>query len=107
MTEFAVELRHRCRNSKCRSKLPTSVANEREAFCTRGCHASFYRERCLVCERGMRLICNKGKCRNAWRGIGFGRLCTIRCKINSRKARFYWGKTAPQTRSSAALEADP
>jgi hypothetical protein len=81
MTEFAVELRHRCRNPKCRCKLPMPIANEREAFCARGCHRSFYRKRCLVCEgpieqpkRGTRLICNKAKCRNAWRaGIGFGR----------------------------------
>jgi hypothetical protein len=81
MTDFNIELRHRCRNPKCRSKLPAPVANEREAFCSRGCHASFYRKRCLVCERaieqpkrGSRLICDKAKCRNVWRvKIGFGR----------------------------------
>src|SRR5262249_161063 len=45
------EVRQRCRNSRCRSKLPASVSNPREAFCTRGCHNSFYRHRCLICER--------------------------------------------------------
>ena len=35
MTDFAQELRHRCRNPRCRSKLPAPVANAREAFCTR------------------------------------------------------------------------
>jgi hypothetical protein len=26
------------------------VANEREAFCAKGCHSSFYRKRCVVCD---------------------------------------------------------
>ena len=53
MTEFKQELGHYCRNPKCRSKLPEPVANEREAFCARGCHSGFYRKRCLVCEAPM------------------------------------------------------
>jgi hypothetical protein len=80
MTEFKRELRHRCRNPKCRSKLPAPVANEREAFCARGCHGGFYRKRCLVCEAPMerktehQLVCGKRKCRNALKAnIGFGR----------------------------------
>jgi hypothetical protein len=76
MTEFATELRHYCRNPKCRSKLPKPVANPREAFCVRGCHSSFYLKRCRICEgaiaqpsgRGApRLICKKSKCRNTWK----------------------------------------
>jgi hypothetical protein len=51
MTEFKQELRHFCRNPKCRSKLPAPVANEREAFCARGCYNSFYLHRCRVCEK--------------------------------------------------------
>jgi len=47
-------LRHRCRNPRCRMKLPAPVENEHHAFCTSGCHASFYRSRCLVCEEPMR-----------------------------------------------------
>jgi hypothetical protein len=43
--------RHFCRNPRCRSKLPAPVENHHHAFCCRGCHAQFYRARCLVCER--------------------------------------------------------
>jgi len=76
---------HYCRNPRCRSKLPTPVSNERESFCCRGCHARFFRTRCRVCEgpieqpaRGTRLICNKAKCKSAWRpGFGFGRYHTL------------------------------
>jgi hypothetical protein len=75
--------RHYCRNPKCRSKLPVPVSNPREAFCTRGCHNSFYRKRCLVCEAAMerrterQLVCGKRKCRNALKaGEGFGRYHT-------------------------------
>jgi hypothetical protein len=70
MTEFAQTLRHRCRNPHCRSKLPTPVANPREAFCTKGCRSSFYRKRCVICERemvrktGNQLVCGKRRCRN-------------------------------------------
>ena len=53
MTEFATNLRRRCRNPKCRLKLPEPVSNEREAFCCRGCYRSFYRHRCLICEQPM------------------------------------------------------
>jgi hypothetical protein len=48
------QLRHYCRNLKCRSKLPAPIENEHHAFCAPGCHASFYRSRCLVCEEPMR-----------------------------------------------------
>ena len=46
--------RHYCRNLKCRSKLPALIENEHHAFCCRGCHSSFYRSRCLVCEEPIR-----------------------------------------------------
>jgi hypothetical protein len=81
LTDFVAELRHHCRNPRCRSKLKAPVTNPREAFCTRGCHGSFYLKRCRVCEepierakRGARLICKKSKCRNAFKDkSGFGR----------------------------------
>jgi hypothetical protein len=80
MTEFTETLRHYCRNSRCRSKLPTPVSNPRDAFCTKGCHSSFYRRRCLICEQPMerrtetQLICGKRRCRNALQArIGLGR----------------------------------
>jgi hypothetical protein len=71
MTDFTETLRHYCRNPRCRSKLPAPVSNPRDAFCTRGCHSSFYRKRCLICEQPMerksenQLICGKRRCRNA------------------------------------------
>jgi hypothetical protein len=82
--EFAeTALRHRCRNPKCRMRLPTPVSNDREAFCCRGCHSSFYLRRCRVCERPIEraktggnphLICKRAQCRNAFAsGLGFGR----------------------------------
>jgi hypothetical protein len=46
--------RHYCRNTHCRAKLAAPVDNEHHAFCTSGCHAIFYRHRCLVCENAMR-----------------------------------------------------
>ena len=76
-------LRHRCR--QCRAKLPASVTNAREAFCSRGCYTSFFRTRCRVCEapieqpaRGIRLICSRAKCKSARRAdLGFGRYHTL------------------------------
>ena len=71
MTDFATETRHYCRNPRCRMKLKAPVENPRAAFCTRGCHSSFYRRRCVVCEHDMerktenQLICGKRRCRNA------------------------------------------
>src|SRR5262249_660594 len=51
---MSVELRHYCRNPRCRSKLPAPVENEHHGFCTPGCHTSFYRSRCQVCEEPIR-----------------------------------------------------
>jgi hypothetical protein len=71
---LAPDLRYRCRNPRCRVKLPAPVSNTREAFCCRGCYDGFFRTRCQVCEdpieqpaRGTRLTCNKAKCKNLWR----------------------------------------
>jgi len=44
-------LRHRCRNPRCRGKLKRPVDNPHHAFCCPGCFASYFRNRCLVCER--------------------------------------------------------
>jgi hypothetical protein len=83
---FPLEVLHRCRNPRCRVNLPAPVSNAREAFCCRGCHASFYLNRCRACEApieqpargGVRLICRKAKCKSAWRAdLGFGRYHTL------------------------------
>jgi hypothetical protein len=74
MTDFAPQLRHRCRHPKCRSKLPTPVSNPHRAFCTPGCHSSFYLKRCLVCENekpakstARRKLCRRPKCESRYR----------------------------------------
>jgi hypothetical protein len=53
-------LRHRCRNPRCRLKLPAPVENHHCAFCTRGCFESFYQNRCRVCERDLRKTGRRG-----------------------------------------------
>jgi hypothetical protein len=46
------DLRHKCRYTPhCGRKLDEAVDNKHHAFCSRGCHAGFYRKRCLVCEK--------------------------------------------------------
>jgi hypothetical protein len=105
MTEFVAELRHYCRNPKCRSKLPNPIANPKEAFCARGCHSSFYRRHCLVCEcpieqpkRGSRQLCKKSKCRNVFQG-GFdgGRYHgSPSAKLISKTPDFIESKRAPK-----------
>jgi hypothetical protein len=100
MTEFVAEVRHYCRNPRCRSKLPQSLANPREAFCARGCHSSFYRKRCLVCEGPMtrrredQKVCRKSKCRSAFRaGFDAGRyLPSSSAKLGSKILDFIGSK---------------
>jgi hypothetical protein len=63
--------RHYCRH--CRGKLKAPVANHREALCVKGCHSSFYRHRCIVCERAMprnagnQRTCYRADCKDTWR----------------------------------------
>ena len=68
MTDFGETRRQRCR--ECHIKLPSTTANDHHAFCCKGCHASFYRQRCAVCEAGQvrRRVCHRLKCRSAYRG---------------------------------------
>jgi hypothetical protein len=64
------KMRHMCRNTHCRLKLPTPVENEHHAFCTRSCHAVYYRTRCQVCEAPIRrkterqFTCFSRKCKS-------------------------------------------
>ena len=68
MTAFAETRRQRCR--ECQTKLPSPTSNDHHAFCCKGCHAAFYRQRCAVCEteRVRRRLCYRLKCRSAYRG---------------------------------------
>jgi hypothetical protein len=50
--KMTAALRHQCRY--CRTKLFEPTDNLYRAFCCRGCHTSFYRSRCLVCEEPIR-----------------------------------------------------
>jgi hypothetical protein len=73
MTEFAETLRHYCRNPRCGSNLKEPVDAHR-AFCTPGCHSSFYLKRCVVCENdkpagstARRIVCRRPKCESKYR----------------------------------------
>ena len=44
-------LRVRCRNQRCRCKLPIPTENDHKAFCTPYCYNQFYQWRCKVCEK--------------------------------------------------------
>jgi hypothetical protein len=86
-------LRHYCRNPRCRSKLSAPVLNQREAFCARGCHSSFYRKRCVACEQRMerkresQQLCGRRQCESQFKTL---------------KAHFMLGRYHP---SSTAVEA--
>jgi hypothetical protein len=68
---IAEKPRHYCRLPVCRTKLKSPVDNHHRAFCTAGCRASFYKRRCLVCERNLigarRTICGNVECRREYR----------------------------------------
>jgi hypothetical protein len=103
MTDFAeTAVRHYCRDPKCRSKLLSPVSNQRDAFCARGCHSSFYRKRCLVCEGPMerktehQLICGKRACRNALQaGSGLGRYHGSRTVVSTPKTSITIASKSP------------
>jgi hypothetical protein len=75
--------RHRCRNPRCRMKLPAPVDNPHHAFCCRGCHEQFHRARCLVCERDISMdpMTGTARIRSAQR-----QYCGRRCQ--NENARF-------------------
>jgi hypothetical protein len=79
---MTVALRHRCRNLHCRMKLKAPVENEQHAFCCRGCFNSFYRSRCLVCERDMSLdpLTREHRARSSRR-----KFCGRKCKAEAVK----------------------
>jgi hypothetical protein len=70
-----VAMKHYCRNPRCRMKLAEPVDNERRAFCTPRCHESFYRNRCLVCEKELpkgpadRKTCKRAACRSEYQRL--------------------------------------
>ena len=111
--EFEIELRHYCRNPKCRMKLKQPVANPANAFCCRGCEGGFYRSRCVVCEGPLerktegQKLCGKRKCRLAWeRSQYYKRAGTAAAPKHPLKTSIKLGiKTAP--RRSSTIFAKP
>jgi hypothetical protein len=67
------QLRYRCRNPRCRLGLKVPASAAIDAFCTRGCYTGFFHKRCRVCERSFdrrnnrQQVCDRRKCRNAFR----------------------------------------
>jgi hypothetical protein len=61
--------RTRCRNPRCGCKIKEPTSNPKAAFCAKGCFTSFYRSRCIVCERSYRRTredqhtCGRRKCK--------------------------------------------
>jgi hypothetical protein len=109
-----ISLRHRCRNPGCRIKLPAPVGDARQAFCCQPCHASFYRTRCVVCERDISVDPMTGERRS---GSAHRRYCGRKCKAAAqflsppvggyggnpgdfKKPFKIKGENAPQTRPS-------
>ena len=76
------ELRHRCRNRQCRSRLKEATDNPRRAFCTRFCFDSFYRKRCRVCERDIDTDPQTGRRRQR---LDQRKFCGRRCKNEARR----------------------
>lgn len=69
------ELRHYCRNPRCKLKLKAPVENIREAFCCRGCWRQFYDKHCMACEADMvrrsstQRVHQKPGCRNEFEAL--------------------------------------
>jgi len=86
-----VGLRHRCRNPRCGLKLRRPTDNMRDAFCCSGCVTSYFRNRCVVCERAY-----ERKAEHQW-------FCRPKCKSEFRRhpERFLgrWGAVLVLARS--------
>jgi len=98
-------LHHRCRNPRCKMKLPAPVENSRRAFCTRGCFNSFYRTKCRVCERDITLDPMSGQRRSL---SAHRQFCGRKCKAEAaRFPRVYrWGEPPPRKSPASARTCD-
>jgi len=90
------DLRHRCRNPKCRGKLPVPTDNPRRAFCTRFCFDQHYRTRCVVCEKDISKNPLTGKARA---NLGRRKYCGRKHKAEAARFPhiFAWGDHHPVT----------
>jgi hypothetical protein len=73
-------LRHRCRNLKCHTKLKEPIGNEHKAFCCRGCFESFYRAKCIVCEKDIGTDPLTGEKRKR---LGQRKFCGRKCRAEA------------------------
>ena len=70
-------LRVRCRNQRCRCKLPIPTENDHKAFCSPYCYNQFFHWKCAVCEveilRGKRRkqpkCCRSPKCNKTYKNF--------------------------------------
>jgi hypothetical protein len=94
------ELRHRCRNPRCRTKLPAAVENARKAFCCRGCYESFYRNRCRVCERDISADPVSGERRNLT--ASRRKFCGRKCRAEAHQFPHVYAWDGPQPPKATA-----
>jgi hypothetical protein len=72
-----ISLRVRCRNQRCRCKLPIPTENDHKAFCSPYCYNQFFHWKCAVCEveilRGKRRkqpkCCRSPKCNKTYKNF--------------------------------------
>lgn len=97
-------LRHYCR--QCRSKLSEPTDNPRRGFCLRHCFRTFYRSKCVVCEKPFRRkneqqrTCIDVRCKAELRRFPEAYRWSegnppVRCRTALRNPRFNWVKTGP------------
>lgn len=109
--------RVRCRNAKCRSKLPIPTSNDHKAFCTPYCYDQFYHWRCKVCEetilKGRRRKqpdhCRAKQCRKEFRRYpeAFSYPYSPTCNYDPRSAHFTGVKSAIDTGVPALFGSTP
>lgn len=71
ITAFPTDLRRgkmKCR--RCLANLAKDPINEWQAFCSRGCHRYFFKNRCVICDgskSGIGLCCTRPTCLSSYR----------------------------------------
>lgn len=117
-----VNARIRCRNQRCRSKLPIPTDNHHKAFCSRYCYDQFYRLKCVVCEKDLpeeaagRTLCSARQCRLDYRNFrqsyDFGYSEPDGhpgpdCKTDARSAHFTGVKSAQKAPGARIIAGPP
>jgi hypothetical protein len=99
-------LRYRCRNPRCRMKLPAPTENDHHAFCCRGCCSVFYRSRCVVCERDISNdpVSGQRRCLST----SHRKFCGRKCRAEGRRYPhvYAWGVPEAVRRTARPTYAD-